>query len=128
MFYGEFSSARSVCEAFAIDRIDGHILFAVYEHESYTGQATVILVNQGKLWLVEGNHCSCYGLEDQFKPEEISFSALLHIAENGNGLLSQFKDKVVEALWVYETYNLAKAEPAQIDMLIKLAYTDQPQT
>lgn len=51
-------------------------MFAAYENESYEGYALVIFSKEGKLYEVNGSHCSCYGLEDQWSPEETSLDAL----------------------------------------------------
>lgn len=53
-----------------------NILFAYYGSEDYEGAAWVIFVKNRKLYEVNGGHCSCYGLEDQWKPELTSWEAL----------------------------------------------------
>ncbi len=52
------------------------ILFASYGGGSYDGDAFVLFEENGKLYEVHGSHCSCYGLEGQWKPEETSIEAL----------------------------------------------------
>src|ERR1700756_4478230 len=52
------------------------VLFASYGGGSYEGDALVIFKHDGKLYEVNGSHCSCYGLEGQWKPEETSVEAL----------------------------------------------------
>lgn len=52
------------------------ILFAYYGREYYTGSAFVLFQRNGKLYEVNGSHCSCYGLENQWEPEETSWDAL----------------------------------------------------
>jgi hypothetical protein len=52
------------------------ILLAKYEYECYTGDALVIYMQNGKLYEVNGGHCSCYGLEGQWEPEETTWEAL----------------------------------------------------
>jgi hypothetical protein len=52
------------------------ILFALYDGGGYDGWAIVIFEQDGKLFEVNGSHCSCYGLEDQWNPEETSWGAL----------------------------------------------------
>lgn len=52
------------------------ILFASYGGGSYEGDATVIWRRGGKLYETHGGHCSCYGLEGQFEPEETTLEAL----------------------------------------------------
>ena len=55
---------------------DDEILLAWYEYENCSGDAFVIFERDGKVFEVNGGHCSCYGLEDQWAPEETSWAAL----------------------------------------------------
>lgn len=60
------------------------ILFATYTYENYSGDAFVLIQNkEGKLFEVNGSHCSCYGLEGQWDPEEVSVKDLRYRIENG---------------------------------------------
>jgi hypothetical protein len=64
--------------------LDGvEILLAAYEYEDYDGHAVVIFKKDNQLWSVYGSHCSCYGLEGQWDPEEASISQLEHILKEG---------------------------------------------
>lgn len=60
------------------------VLFAWYMHECYDGSAFVLVERDGMLYEVNGGHCSCYGLEDQWDPEKTSVEALKHRMKNGN--------------------------------------------
>lgn len=53
-----------------------HILFASYEDENYSGDAFVLFEENGELFEVNGSHCSCYGLEGQWTPEEVTLTVL----------------------------------------------------
>lgn len=55
---------------------DDEVLFASYEQECYEGSAVVIFRRDGKLYEVEASHCSCYGLEGQWHPGEVTPAAL----------------------------------------------------
>lgn len=55
---------------------DREILYASYEHGTYYGWAYVLFQRGKKLFEVSGSHCSCYGLEGQWKPEETSWAAI----------------------------------------------------
>jgi hypothetical protein len=55
---------------------EDEILFATYQTPSYDGAALVIYEQGGKVFEVNGSHCSCYGLEGQWTPEETSWGAL----------------------------------------------------
>ncbi len=46
------------------------IIYAEYEGGGYDGRADVLFYDNGRFWYVTGSHCSCYGLEDQWDPEE----------------------------------------------------------
>ena len=53
------------------DELDGvEILLASYGTPSCEGHAFVLFVRDGKLYEVNASHCSCYGLEEQWAPEE----------------------------------------------------------
>ena len=43
----------------------------------------ILLEKDGKLYEVNGSHCSCYGLEEQWKPEEVMLSELENRLLNG---------------------------------------------
>lgn len=62
---------------------DINILFASYGCANYEGDAFVLFEKEGKLFEVNGGHCSCYGLEGQFSPEETTLEALNHRLVNG---------------------------------------------
>jgi len=55
-----------------------NILFASYSRANYSGNAWVLFEQDGKLYEVNGSHCSCYGLEGQWEPEEVSLKELEH--------------------------------------------------
>ena len=78
-YFDIFQTKQDIIENFQIseDALDGcNILFAAYRYEDYSGSALVIYSKDGKLYEVNGSHCSCYGLEDQWQPEETSIEAL----------------------------------------------------
>lgn len=56
----------------AIDKFkEINILFASYGQDNYSGDAWVLFEKNGKLYEVNGSHCSCYGLEGQWDAEEV---------------------------------------------------------
>ena len=63
---------------------DVEILLASYEYENYEGEAFVLFRRDGKLWEVNASHCSCYGLENQWEPEETTIDALRHRLDKGS--------------------------------------------
>lgn len=62
---------------------DAEILLASYGTPSYEGYAFVLFRRDGKLYEVNGSHCSCYGLEGQWAPEEATVEALRHRIKEG---------------------------------------------
>ena len=60
------------------------ILFATYTYENYSGSAWVLFTKGGKLYEVNGGHCSCNGLEGQWEPEEVSLKELKNRVLNGS--------------------------------------------
>jgi hypothetical protein len=59
------------------DQLDGvKLLAAVYECADYEGSAFVLFERDGKLYEVNGSHCSCYGLEGQWEPTITTWAAL----------------------------------------------------
>lgn len=80
IFNGLFDGIDSVVSNFMIDKsaLDGvEILYAEYDYEDYSGSAWVLFRKDGKLYEVNGGHCSCYGLEDQWEPTLTTVKALL---------------------------------------------------
>lgn len=69
----------ALLDDFEIDSsaLDGcEILLASYTYQDYSGSAFVLFRKDGKLYEVNGVHCSCWGLEGQWDPEETSIEAL----------------------------------------------------
>lgn len=60
-----------------------NILFASYGNANYTGEAWVLFEKEGKLYEVNGSHCSCYGLEGQWCAEEVILEELNNRLING---------------------------------------------
>jgi len=80
--------------------LDGaEIIVASYTYEDYSGDAYVLFRKDGKLFEVHGSHCSCYGLEGQWVPEETTEEAIRHRIEKGRwGSDNQFINAVTAAL------------------------------
>ena len=82
MYLNDWSESKEVgmCGDFQIEEpaLNGlNILLATYTYEDYSGDAFVLFEKDGKLFEVNGGHCSCYGLEGQWEPEETTSEALL---------------------------------------------------
>ena len=55
---------------------EDQLFYSAYEDENYEGNALVIYERNGYVFEVQGAHCSCYGLEGQWDPEETSWETL----------------------------------------------------
>ena len=77
-YFGDFHSRESLIHAFSTSDLpsEDQILFASYDCPPYEGYAFVLYEQDGKLYEVNGSHCSCYGLEGQWEPEETTWSAI----------------------------------------------------
>lgn len=111
-YIGDFKDKMSVMQEFSngwnqvdIDILNAfkgvHILLAYYLSENYSGTAYVVFEKRGKLYEVEGSHCSCYGLEGQWEPAEIPLELLNNYVDKGQkGIDSwysvQYRDELVE--------------------------------
>ena len=84
VYEGAFDSWADVCREFeeVIDLPD-EVLLAVYESELYEGYADVIYRQADRYYWVSGSHCSCYGLEGQWDPEEYSAELLVAALRRG---------------------------------------------
>lgn len=84
---GIFSDSDDVFDNFGAsekDRKGATILFAWYEYEDYSGHAFVLFRQNRKLYEVYGSHCSCYGLEGQWNPEQCYLKELKIRAERNS--------------------------------------------
>jgi len=81
IFHEMFQNRQDIASNFSIDEKEFehlNVLFAYYSYENYSGEAFVLFQNPatGELFEVNGSHCSCYGLENQFNLEETTVEAL----------------------------------------------------
>lgn len=85
VYEGAFDSWADVCREFqeVIDLPD-EVLLAVYDCELYEGYANVIYRQADRYYWVHGSHCSCYGLEEQWDPEEYSADLLIEALRRGD--------------------------------------------
>lgn len=60
-----------------------NILFASYGCENYSGDAWVLFEQNGNLYEINAGHCSCYGLENQWEPEEVILEELHNRLQKG---------------------------------------------
>ncbi len=85
MYLEGFENKEDVIQEFCVpqDQQDFDVLICWYDVGNWEGSAFVLFEQDGKLYEVYGSHCSCYGLEDQWSPEETSLEALQHRMEKG---------------------------------------------
>jgi len=91
-YANDFQDFDSVVSAYNanVTEDDIIILYASYTYEDYSGSSEVYFYDKrdGLFYEVHGGHCSCYGLEDQWEPEEI-------------GSLQFFLDYIAKTGWTY---------------------------
>ncbi len=98
MYLGIFGCKEDVEREFQLDNkeLEGaKVLYASYEYEDYSGSAFVLFERNGKLYEVNGSHCSCYGLEGQWEPEETFVEAIdrRQIDKQLQGVLNRWNRK-----------------------------------
>lgn len=77
-----FANVQAIVDEFQIPAdhplipTNEEILFANYCCEGYEGDARILFQRNGVLYEVEGSHCSCMGLEDQWNPIVVSWEQL----------------------------------------------------
>ena len=79
IYFDDFANEEDMIYNFQIqsqDLVGVEMVYACY-NGGYDGEAHVIFRKDGKLYEVNGSHCSCYGLEGQWTPEETTLAALL---------------------------------------------------
>ena len=77
VYRGIFTDRFDIEQEFQVKLEDSiEILFAFYDYESYEGDAYVLFRQHDKLYEVYGGHCSCYGLEGQWSPEDTTIEFL----------------------------------------------------
>mgnify|MGYP000883629213 CR=1 FL=1 len=78
IYLNEFSSRKDLEDKFEITLPDDiEIILAAYEYEGYEGWAFVVFRQCGQVYEVNASHCSCFGLEGQWRPEVIVLDELL---------------------------------------------------
>jgi hypothetical protein len=80
-YIGDFSSWDGVKREFRIDDEEPDVVYAEYEQEYYEGWAWVVYRDGDNIYLVEGGHCSCYGLEGQWDPEEYTLETFISMLD-----------------------------------------------
>lgn len=107
VYLNDWENKSDVFEDFAREADETvNILFASYSDENYVGDAWVMFEQNGKLYEVNGDHCSCFGLEGQWAPEEVLLKELEHrlirgtFGEGGGCSENNFKEELCKFLGV----------------------------
>ena len=85
VYFGEFSCWQDVLAQFELgeDPRPDEVIHAVYDTPSYEGLASVIYRIGDRYYWAHGSHCSCYGLEGQWEPEEYTRGQLVEVIGRG---------------------------------------------
>jgi hypothetical protein len=94
-YFGHWKDKQDVIYEFGIDpkELDeARIHIAWYGQGDYDGSAFVLYTKDGQLYECHGSHCSCYGLEGQWSPEETTVEALNHRLTQGHWFSDYYTD------------------------------------
>lgn len=92
IYMHSFSSKEDICSELDIDKStleDCHVLLAYYHVGSWGCDSSSYILfedKEGKLFENYASHCSCFGLEGQWGPEEVEVDYLNH-KMNTEGIL-----------------------------------------
>lgn len=112
-YFGLFKNWKDVQDNFEIqDEEPDEVLFAEYGSECYSAAAAVIFRNGEKYYISEASHCSCYGLEGSWSPEEYdsidTFLKVLEMKEAYSDEVENFND--------FKKHFLAKNKKGEINL------------
>ena len=98
VYTGAFSDWHDVTSEFDIDCAEPTHVFASYDTDGYEGYAFVVFSN-GEGWkFASGSHCSCYGLEGQWEPEDFSLDNYFAAKEKDKELLTVYDKQARDEL------------------------------
>jgi hypothetical protein len=81
----QFGSWADVQREFEMDVPEpDQVIYAVYDLADYEGYANVIYRNGDRFYWAYGSHCSCFGLKDQWDPEEYDARQLIDVLRRGD--------------------------------------------
>lgn len=80
----------SVVKNFEIDEQEPKRIWACYDNGGWEGSATIVFERGDQWYLVEGSHCSCYGLEGQWKPEKFDPREHLKAVKDGKRIAGAY--------------------------------------
>lgn len=116
VYFGDFESWADVCRWFAEDVVEpDEVLLALYDMDGYEGYADVIYRVGERYYWAHGSHCSCYGLEDQWSPEEYSAEQLIEALRRGRHFYwsgdesAARRDEVIDRVLARSQYDIGHA-------------------
>ena len=124
IYKDDFEDWKDVLHQFnAEEKITGKEvpLFAVYSCEAYEGSAFVLFIENDKLFSVHGGHCSCFGLEDQWEPEEIDWNIAVQFLEQ-TWYCQDYKDIVIPFVTELANSEDRVNEISELRTLVTLKY------
>ncbi|MGN6347058.1 MAG: hypothetical protein ACTHME_05085 [Candidatus Nitrosocosmicus sp.] len=105
IYHGYFSDWDDVVEEFECnEKHPEEVIFAIYDSDGsngYEADSIVIYRNGEKYFIVEGGHCSCYGLEGQWQPEEYTKHELKEVIKRKNFYPYDDSKSLIEELKKY---------------------------
>jgi hypothetical protein len=85
VYRGQFGSWADVQREFEMDVPEpDDVIYAEYDTPPYEGYANVIYRNGDRYYWAYGSHCSCFGLEGQWDPEEYDARSRVEVLRRGN--------------------------------------------
>lgn len=123
VYYGNFDCWQDVSDSYNLNESLGNkiVLFASYDTPDYEGYSTVIYIEDGKFYMVEASHCSCYGLEDSWAPEEMPCEAIMHIAKKGHNCITEYQAEFLQILdKIVKRFDLLNLSPEEAQVVLKL--------
>lgn len=80
-FYTAYGDEQAKANAREANPEPDQVLLASYGGGGYDGDALVAYRQGDKYYTIEGGHCSCYGLEGQWKPEEYDYETFMAVLD-----------------------------------------------
>ena len=89
-YLGNFGCWADVVQQFNLNEhesLEPEMIWALYDLDGYEGSAYIFFREDHEWYAVYGGHCSCYGLEDQWAPEEFDPNLYFKGLSEGHNLL-----------------------------------------
>lgn len=120
VYHGDFTDRASVASNFEVELGENVVILgACYTYEDYSGSAAVFFFDKAtrKFYEVHGSHCSCYGLEGQWEPDEVTLKGIITTATNYSKLDTSGRYNDENKVWAA----FGAALLAELSKLVKAA-------